>query len=333
MAILGRAWLLSLLSGTAGLPATEVTPVTQEVATNGNRGTRFISVARLDSTFAIQCFVDFGSGVGAGTCNILMLDAEALTVRSTHIFSDNHVQVEHVQVESFSSSVAVVCYSDTGSSNDVLCKTLTIDVTSGTIQDGDRHELNALALSGGDVPFLSVTSFSEGEGVACWSSTNTKYQDHAGVCNRLTLSGSSLTVGEEFHFDLSSSVTDISVKAFSDSAAVLCYRSGNGGVCASLALGSQGEDFSTGDPQDFFETEVAFNSVVTISFGDGNGAVCYAGGTGHNYLGCKKMVVAESSLTLSTEEQEVSGSPANWVTATAIESGAALVCYDAAEEA
>lgn len=329
MALLCRVCLLSLLSGTAGLPAVEVIPG-QSVETNGNRGTTFVSVARLDSTRAVHCFVDYGSGIAVGTCNVVSLDDTTLTVSSTsRTFSFSATQ--NVQVEAFSSTTAVVCFS----APDVFCKTLTIDgddITEGS----SAAQLNAQALASGDVPSLSVTSLSESDAVACWSSTNTAYQAHAGVCNRLTLSGAEFSVGAEYHFDLSNSVTDISVEAFSESAAVLCYRSQGMGACASLTLGGQSapDDFDMGDPQDFFESvDNSFDSVVTINFGDGNGAVCYAGGTDQDYLGCKGMSVAESTLTLGTEEKVVSDLPVKWVTATATTDGAALVCYATADEA
>jgi len=172
-------------------------------------------------------------------------------------------------------------------------------------------------------------------GVLCW--TYVKYSekggdgpDGAGACNKLTLVSGNVVVGTEYMFDDEYATSDISVKAFSDTSAVVCYSAQGEGTCVVLSLSGAGsaDDFTQGSWVVFHaKTTEFFESLETIRFTAAQGAVCYADGKNQNQLECKVLQVSGTSLTVGTDIEVVNEYPTSWMTATAITDSAALVCY------
>jgi hypothetical protein len=149
------------------------------------------------------------------------------------------------------------------------------------------------------------------------------------VCNKLTLEGGALVVGADYFFDDQTSTSDISVKAFSEASAVICWSAQGTGECSLLSLSdANGTDFTQGVNQVFYtKTSEFFESVVVVSFTSTQGAVCYADRTEDNFVACKVLLVDGADLTVGSEAEEVNANPTSWVTAAAITDSAALVCY------
>jgi len=225
-------FLLLLLLGSAGaFPVYDVREGS-ELEVNVDRGTSFTATGRLSDSRALECFADYGN-FGAGTCNILDVSGNQLIKRSTFVFNGN--ETHEITVAPFTSTASVVCYSDKGGTKKLTCKML--ELSGNDLSDSEPVIINADAE---EVPFLAITRLSDSVGVLCWSYVLYAAQDRAGVCNKLTLSQGELQVGADFFFDMTHSTSDISVQAFSESSAVLCYSAQGTGTCAMLSLSSDG---------------------------------------------------------------------------------------------
>jgi hypothetical protein len=298
---------------------------------NEGRGTAFNSVAALDSTRAIECFTDYGSGGGAGTCVVVNVQQDkTVDVAQKYIFANN--ETHGISVAAFSDKEAVVCYSDKGVTGRLICTSLAIDLGNNQITSGESKIVDAVAF---EVPHLDVTTLTHEIGVLCWSEPDSSVKDRAGACNKLTIAGGgALHVSNKSYFDSTRSTTDISVTRFSDVSAIICWSAQGEGNCRQLSLDDNGDnEFSFGDEAVFNVKDsnpsapVEFEGLEVVSFTETQGMVCYAEKKAQNSVNCKVLVIGETAELTVGEKEEVNGDPSSWLTAVALTEGGALVCY------
>ncbi|CAK0889577.1 unnamed protein product [Prorocentrum cordatum] len=238
MALLSRARALPLMAvGICAFPVFDVDEG-EPLAVNPNRGTAFSSVSKLDDTRVIDCFTDYFNNGGAGTCKILSVEDMAVTEEATVVFNANHTQ--YINVAAFSSTAAVVCYLDHVGTEHLTCRFL--DVSSNSINPSEPYTVDDVAV---EVSFLSIASLTQDVGVVCWSKPLDSAKDRAGVCNKLTMGeGGVITVGNLVYFDQDFSTSDVTVEAFSETSAVVCWSAQGDGDCRTLTLSDSGSQDS-----------------------------------------------------------------------------------------
>jgi hypothetical protein len=324
MAFLSRACSVVLL--TVGANAFPVYDVDQgdPLPVNGERGTAFTSTSKLDDSRVLQCFTDYANS-GAGTCNILSVDnmTMTVTVQGSVVFNANHTQ--YISVASFSSSVAVVCYLDHAGTEHLTCRYLKVGGSS--IEASQPYVVDDGAVQ---VSFLSAASLTEEVGIVCWSEPLNPLKDRAGVCNKLTLQEGAITAGDKLYFDTDFSTSDVTVRAFSGTVAVVCWSAEGNGECRTLSLSDSGsEGFDAGDREEFFGgASEAFSGLVLVKFTSARGLVCWADKVAQNRVDCKSLLIDGSALSYG-ETGEVTAFPSRFLTADALTEDAALVCYSA----
>lgn len=322
MAFLSRACSVVLL--TAGASAFPVYDVDdgEPLAVNPLRGTAFTSVSKLGDSRVIECYADYANNGGAGTCKILSVDGMAVTEEGSVVFNANHTQ--YINVASFSSSTAVVCYLEHVGTEHLTCKFL--DVGGNSIVPGEAYVVDDVAVQ---VSFSSLASLTHEIGIVCWSYPLNPVKDRAGVCNKLTLGeGGNITFGSYTYFDQAYATSDVTVQAFSETSAVVCWSAQGDGDCRTLSLsGSGSEDFDMGAEGRFFVGESeAFRGLALVKFNASRGLVCWADQVAKNRVDCKPLLIDGSNLGYG-EAGEVTAFPSLYLTADAISEDAALVCY------
>jgi len=299
----------------------------EPLAVNPNRGTAFSSVSKLDDTRVIDCFTDYFNNGGAGTCKILSVEDMAVTEEATVVFNANHTQ--YINVAAFSSTAAVVCYLDHVGTEHLTCRFL--DVSSNSINPSEPYTVDDVAV---EVSFLSIASLTQDVGVVCWSKPLDSAKDRAGVCNKLTMGeGGVITVGNLVYFDQDFSTSDVTVEAFSETSAVVCWSAQGDGDCRTLTLSDSGsQDFDMGTIGRFFSGESeAFKGLVLVRFNASRGLVCWADKVAKNQVDCKPLLIDGSDLGFG-DAGAVTAFPSLHLTADAITEDAALVCYSADPE-
>jgi hypothetical protein len=326
MAFLSRACSVVLL--TAGASAFPVYDVDdgEPLAVNPLRGTAFSSVSKLGDSRVIECYADYANNGGAGTCKILSVDGMAVTEKGSVVFNANHTQ--YINVASFSSSTAVVCYLDHAGTEQLTCRFL--DVGDSSIEPGEAYVVDDVAVQ---VSFSSLASLTDQIGIVCWSYPLNPVKDRAGVCNKLTLGeGGAITFGDYTYFDQAYSTSDVTVQAFSQTSAVVCWSAQGDGDCRTLSLSNSSSgsgDLDVGTAQRFFEGESeAFKGLALVKFNASRGLVCWADQVAKNRVDCKSLLIDGSDLSYG-EAGEVTAFPSLYLTADAITEDAALVCYAA----
>jgi len=325
MAFLSRACSAVLLTvGVSAFPVYDVDGG-EPLAVNPSRGTAFSSVSKLDASRLIECYSDYADG-GAGICKILSVDVDgmAVTEEGSVVFNANHTQ--YINVAAFSSSAAVVCYLDHAGTDHLTCRYL--DVGGSSIEPSEPYAVDDVAV---EVSFLSVASLTHEVGIVCWSEPLNEVKDRAGVCNKLTLGqAGQIAVGSKTYFDQAFSTSDVTVQAFSETSAVVCWSAQGDGDCVALSLsGSGSQDFAVGAIARFFSGDSeAFKGLVLVRFTAARGLVCWADKVAKNRVDCRALLVDGSALSYG-EAGEVTAFPSLYLTADALTEDAALVCYSA----
>jgi len=328
MAFLSRACAAAVLAG--GASAFPVYDVDQgePLPVNDQRGTAFASVSKLDDSRVIQCYTDYANSGGAGTCKILSVDGMAVAEEGTVVFDAKHTQ--YINVASFSSSSAVVCYLDHLDTEHLECRYL--EVGDSSIVASEPYVVDDGAV---EISFLSVASLTQEVGIVCWTEPLNELKDRAGVCNKLTLGqAGAVTVGNKTYFDTDFSTSDVTVEAFSETSAVVCWSAQGDGDCRTLTLAGPGsqDDFAVGPRERFFSGESeAFRGLALVRLTAARGLVCWADGVGENRVECRSVAVDGSVLGYG-DAGEVTAFPSLYLTADALTEDAALVCYSASSE-
>jgi len=297
---------------------------------NPGQGTAFSSVSTLDASRVIECYADYGND-GAGTCKLLSVQDKSVTEEGSLVFNANRTQ--YIKVASFSPSSAVVCYSDHAGTEHLTCRSLAIGGSSMT-----AHAPYTIDDAAVDVSFLDVASFTHEIGIVCWSeplSPDNTVKDRAGVCNKLTVGQfGEISVGQKAYIDQAYSTSDITVQAFTDTSAVVCWSAQGTGECMAVSLsdtGSASSDFNI-DPYEvytFFQGAAeAFKGLELVKFTEARGLVCYADKIAKNKVDCRSLYVNGTSISYG-EVGEVTPFPSLWLTADALTEDAAIVCYAA----
>jgi hypothetical protein len=323
MACLVRVCSVVLL--TVGASAFPVYDVDQgePLPVNDRRGTAFSSMSKLEDSRVIECYTDYGS-LGAGVCKVLRVNGMAVTEEASVVFDANNTQ--YVSVAALSPSAAVVCYLDHLDTEHVECRYL--DVGGSSLDASEPYVVDDVAEQ---VSFLSVASLTPDIGIICWSEPLNPQKDRAGVCNKLTFGlGGTIAVGTKTYFDLDFSTSDVTVRAFSGTSAVVCWSAEGDGECRALSLsGSGSEDFDAGSKERFFSGDAeAFVGLVLVKFTAAQGLVCWADGVAKNQVDCKSLLIDGTALTYG-EASEVTAFPSTFLAADALTEDAALVCYSA----
>jgi len=323
MACLSRACSVVLL--VVGANAFPVYDVDQgEPLPVNDGGTAFSSMSNLEDSRVIQCYTDYNNNDGAGTCKILRVNGMTVTEEGSVVFDAKHTQ--YINVATFSASAAVVCYLDHLDTEHLECRYL--EVGSSSIEASDSYVVDDVAEG---VSFLSVASLTPDIGIICWSEPLNPVKDRAGACNKLTLGqGGAIAVGNKTYFDLDSSTSDVTVRAFSTTSAVVCWSAEGDGECRTLSLSDSGsQDFDAGSKERFFTGDAeAFVGLALVKFTAARGLVCWADGVGKNRVGCKSLLIDGAALSYG-EPTEVTAFPSKFLAADALTEDAALVCYSA----
>jgi len=322
MAFLSRASSVVLLAVGASAFPVYVVDQGEPLPVNPS-GTAFTSVSKLDDSRVIQCYTDYANSGGAGTCKILSVDGMAVTEDASVVFDAKVTQ--YINVASFSSSSAVVCYQDHLDTEHLECRYL--EVGGSSIEASEPYVVDDVAVG---VSFLSVASLTQEVGIVCWSEPLNDLKDRAGVCNKLTLGqGGAIAVGTKTYFDTDFATSDVTVEAFSETSAVVCWSAEGEGEC--MALVDQG-DFAAGSRERFFSGESeAFGGLALVRLTAARGLVCWADGVGENQVDCRSVAVDGSALSYG-DAGKVTALPSLYLTADALTEDAALVCYSADPE-
>ena len=175
-----------------------------------------------------------------------------------------------------SSFMAVACYEDSSNKNYGTCSALSLG-DDNTLSKGANLVVNA-----GSTNHLSVSMASRSVGVMCYEdSSNSSY----GICNALSLSGSTLSKGADLIVNAGSTGRS-SVSMTNSKVGVMCYEdssNSNYGTCNALSLSgstlSKGADLvaNAGTTTNHLSVSLVSNSM---------GVICYEDSSNNNYGTC-----------------------------------------------
>lgn len=322
MAALGSVCLCLLLVAASSQAVYDI--ASSEAAVVNSAGTAWFSVGGFTSVDkGITCYTDYGTS--SGRCNVLELANQSISAGPGLEFNGN--ETRHLAVASFTSSNAVVCFLDVGGTGLVTCRALEVQGDGVTLGSSAPLVVNDNATN---VPFISVARLSEAQGLVCYSYVEFTNGKNPLVCALLSLSGSLLSQeGSDFFIDRTKSHSDISVRSFSASKAVVCYSEEGDGKCTLLSIESNAISHVI-NTEVFLETDKEyFNSMSLVSLTSTSGVLCYADGASTNVTnraGCSALDISSGNLSVGDREVVNNGS-SSYVSAAALADGFGIVCY------
>ena len=278
----------------------------------------FPSVARLNASLGLACWED-DQTYDYLVCATLTLGGTALSMgATTTVRSASTMQPS---VMALGETSAVVCYYDT-SSYRVRCNALAVG-SDGSLTVGGYSDLYSSYLYTSYSNSLVTAALDSTHGAACLRSSGSY-----SYCYVLTVSGTSLSIGGSATVSYSSATT-LTMSAFDELSAVLCYRESNVGRCKVLTRsGASATSFSAGSDLTFYSSTIYSGrpmSVTTLT--DQRAIVCYVtnSGVGQCHLVVRASASA-TSLSAIGPETFAEGSP-HYVSMDALDDELTLVCY------
>lgn len=308
-----------------------------------------LSVVSLTDSTGLLCYQDtvavYSDNRRDVTCLVLEVSGAGLSgaagVNANKTYAnafewDNIVDISMAKV---SDTSAVVCYAD-GTEEKALCNRLSLAGSGDELTVGPEFLLGeGLAGSGSDSDWallngvLSVAALSEERAVACFCGSE---ETDGPTCVPLGLDSATeiSSVGEALAVG-AASCSEVSLVAMSETGAIACYLSGEGGVgtCAGLVL-NHGYVLTTGDATEIPASGVASDNSfvepsacatnecdmwisVSSATGGASAVACYAGVGGSETGRCRGLSIPPpTSTTTATTATETSSTTAHSTTET-----------------
>jgi len=247
-----------------------------------------VSVGALDSEFAILCYSDWLHN-RRGTCNVLGLSAAVRLLYEGPDFILNQGSTQSLSVVPHSSTTALGCFVDVTTAGGSLdawyggCKALTRTasiLSSGTVIEVTR----------GQAKSISVAPFDSTKSVACYRDGSIGFQ---GMCNLLTLTGSTLSKGPAVLVNAGSTEYP-RVAALDSNTAVMCYEdrstyTAKYGGCSTVTISPGGSSLvknGNGLRYDALVNSGGTSFPTVAGLSSSAGVVCYRDDAANHYGTC-----------------------------------------------
>ena len=244
-----------------------ITPGTPAIFESANA--TYISVTTLSSAQALVCYRDGGSS-SYGTACILNISGSTITPGTPAVFES--ATTVYTSVTALSSTQALVCYQDGGSSSyGTAC---ILNISGSTITPGTPAVFEFAATT-----YTSVTALSSTQAIVSYSDGGNSNRGTACILN---ISGSTITRGSPTVFESATTVYT-SVTALSSTQALVCCSDVDGNYRGTACILDISGSTITPDTHVVFESVNSVYVVVT-TLSSTQAVVCYRG-TFSNYYG------------------------------------------------
>ena len=244
-----------------------ITPGTPAIFESANA--TYISVTTLSSAQALVCYRDAGSS-SYGTACILNISGSTITPGTPAVFES--ATTVYTSVTALSSTQALVCYQDVGSSSyGTAC---ILNISGSTITPGTPAVFEFAATT-----YTSVTALSSTQAIVSYSDGGNSNRGTACILN---ISGSTITRGSPTVFESATTVYT-SVTALSSTQALVCCSDVDGNYRGTACILDISGSTITPDTHVVFESVNSVYVVVT-TLSSTQAVVCYRG-TFSNYYG------------------------------------------------
>jgi hypothetical protein len=273
--------------------------------------TSFISVASLDSTSALVCYSCAGCpSEGEGKCAVLSLDGTALSKGAELSFTGG-AAATHIDVEGFSASAAVACYSKEG---DGSCTLLDASGGLSAVSTVGFHQTSTNFFDS-----ISVAKVAEGSGVVCYADATN--DGNFAACNALEV-GAALAVGDAEVVNARNS-SSVSVAPLTSTGGIVCFVDLNSeedanqndaaGPATCKVLSVDGVALSANPANVVNANPTEYLNVVGLSADAA--MMCYSNqGAGEGF--CRALSIAETTTTSTLTATETSSTTATLTSST-----------------
>jgi len=274
--------------------------------------TSFISVASLDSTSALVCYSCAGCpSEGEGKCAVLSLDGTVLSKGAEISFTDG-AAATHIDVQGFSASAAVACYSKEGDGSCTL-----LDASGGLLKEVSTVGFHQTSTNFFDS--ISVAKVAEGSGVVCYA--DAADDGNFAACNALEV-GATLAVGDAVVMNARNS-SSVSVAPLTSTGGIVCFvdlnseedanKNDAAGPATCKVLSVDGVALSANPANVVNANPTEYLNLVGLS--TDAAMMCYSNqGAGEGF--CRALSIAETTTTSTLTATETSSTTATLTSST-----------------
>merc|ERR1719327_2028496 len=274
--------------------------------------TSFISVASLDSTSALVCYSCAGCpSEGEGKCAVLSLDGTVLS-KGAEISFTGGAAATHIDVQGFSASAAVACYSKEGDGSCTL-----LDASGGLLKEVSTVGFHQTSTNFFDS--ISVAKVADGSGVVCYA--DAADDGNFAACNALEV-GAELAVGDAEVMNARNS-SSVSVAPLTSTGGIVCFvdlnseedanKNDAAGPATCKVLSVDGVALSANPANVVNANPTEYLNLVGLS--TDAAMMCYSNqGAGEGF--CRALSIAETTTTSTLTATETSSTTATLTSST-----------------